>query len=117
MIVKAIYEPNFGDKTTGSTYENQIKRRKGDIFECDNKLAKERIKKGFVVEATDEEKEAYKKQQEELLNAQVEAKKDLETDKTKEDSDKKSQTDDESTTDNNPKADDDSTPDTSKDGE
>ena len=116
MIVKAIYEPNFGDKTTGSTYENQIKRKKGDIFECDNKLAKERIKKGFVVEATDEEKEAYKAKQEELLNAQIVAK-DLETDKTKEDSDKKSQTDDESTTDNNLKADDDSTPSTSKDGE
>lgn len=89
MIVKAIYEPNFGDKTTGSTYENQIKRRKGDIFECDNKLAKERIKKGFVVEATEEEKEAYKKQQEELLNAQVVAK-DLEKEKIEEDSDKKS---------------------------
>lgn len=116
MIVKAIYEPNFGDKTTGSTYENQIKRKKGDIFECDNKLAKERIKKGFVVEATDEEKEAYKAKQEELLNAQVVAK-DLEKEKIEEDSDKKSQTDDESTTDNNPKADDDSTPNTSKDGE
>lgn len=67
MIVKAIYEPNFGDKTTGDSYETQIKRHPGDVFECDNKLAKERIKKGFVVEATDEEKEVYKKQQEEII--------------------------------------------------
>lgn len=116
MIVKAIYEPNFGDKTTGSTYENQIKRRKGDIFECDNKLAKERIKKGFVVEATDEEKEAYKKQQEELLNAQVVAK-DLEKEKIEEDSDKVSQTDGEPTVDNNPTDNDGSTTDDSTDGE
>lgn len=110
MIVKAIYEPDFGDKTTGSTYENQIKRRKGDIFECDNKLAKERIKKGFVVEATEEEKEAYKAKQE-ALTAKVE------DDKSKEDSDKNSQTDGEPTVDNNPTPNDDSTTDTSTDGE
>ena len=110
MIVKAIYEPDFGDKTTGNTYENQIKRRKGDIFECDNKLAKERIKKGFVVEATEEEKEAYKAKQE-ALTAKVE------DDKSKEDSDKNSQTDGEPTADNNPTDNDGSTPDDSTDGE
>lgn len=66
MIVKANYKPNFGDKTTGETYETQVKRNYGDIFECDDALAKERIKKGFVIKATKEEIEEYKKQQEEL---------------------------------------------------
>lgn len=66
MIVKANYKPNFGDKTTGETYETQVKRNYGDIFECDDVLAKERIKKGFVIKATKEEIEEYKKQQEDL---------------------------------------------------
>lgn len=66
MIVKANYKPNFGDITTGDTYETQVKRNYGDIFECDDTLAKERIKKGFVVKATKEEQEEYKKQQKEL---------------------------------------------------
>lgn len=66
MIVKAIYEPNFGDKTTGDTYETQIKRRPGDIFECDDELAKERIKGGFVKKATKQEIEEYEKELEEL---------------------------------------------------
>lgn len=48
MVVKVIN--GFGDKTTGDTYESQIKREPGEIFECDDKLAKERIKKGFVIE-------------------------------------------------------------------
>lgn len=69
MIVKAIYNPNFGDKTTGKTYEEQVKRYPGDIFECEDALAKERIKKGFVVKATKEEIEEYKKQQEEIEKA------------------------------------------------
>ena len=59
MIVKAIYTPNFGDKTTGKTYEEQIKRYPGDIFECDDELAKERIRKGFVKKATKEEIKEY----------------------------------------------------------
>ena len=66
MIVKAIYNPNFGDKTTGETYNEQVKRYPGDIFECEDALAKERIKKGFVTKATKEEIEKYKKQQVEL---------------------------------------------------
>ena len=66
MIVKANYKPNFGDITTGDTYETQVKRNYGDIFECEDALAKERIKKRFVVKATKEEQEEYKKQQKEL---------------------------------------------------
>ena len=69
MIVKAIYNPNFGDKTTGETYNEQVKRYPGDVFECEDALAKERIKKGFVVKATKEEIEEYKKQQEQLEKA------------------------------------------------
>ena len=64
MIVKAVYKPDFGDKTTGETYETQIKRYPGDIFECEDALAKTRIKEGFVVKATKEEIEEYKKRQE-----------------------------------------------------
>lgn len=66
MIVKAIYKPNFGDKTTGETYETQIKRYPGDIFECDDELANERIEGGFVKKATKQEIKEYEKQQEEL---------------------------------------------------
>ncbi|MBS7020371.1 MAG: hypothetical protein KH135_00660 [Firmicutes bacterium] len=57
MIVKVI--KHFGDKETGATYAEQIKREVGDIFECNDSLAQERIEKGFVVEATDEEVKKY----------------------------------------------------------
>ena len=63
MIVKAIYKPNFGDKTTGETYETQVKRIYGDVFECDDELANERIEKGFVKKASKKEIEEYEEQQ------------------------------------------------------
>lgn len=59
MIVKAIYEPNFGDITTGNNYASQVKRYPGDIFECDDELAEERIKKGLVKKATKKEEKEY----------------------------------------------------------
>lgn len=82
MIVKAIYNPNFGDKTTGETYETQIKRCPGDIFECDDELAEERIKGGFVKKATAKEIKEYEKQQEEMKK-QLEKEKDENDDKDK----------------------------------
>lgn len=63
MIVKAIYKPNFGDKTTGETYETQVKRIYGNVFECDDELANERIEKGFVKKASKKEIEEYEEQQ------------------------------------------------------
>lgn len=63
MIVKAIYKPNFGDKTTGEIYETQVKRIYGDVFECDDELANERIEKGFVKKASKKEIEEYEEQQ------------------------------------------------------
>lgn len=63
MIVKAIYKNEernyFRDKTTAEKIEDQVKRTYGDIFECDDNIAEERIDGGFVVEATDEEKKQY----------------------------------------------------------
>lgn len=66
MIVKAIYKPNFGDKTTGETYETQVKRIYGDVFECDDELANERIEKGFVKKASKKEAEEFETRQKEL---------------------------------------------------
>ena len=66
MIVKAIYKPNFGDKTTGETYETQVKRNYGDVFECDDELANERIEKGFVKKASKKEIEEFEARQKEL---------------------------------------------------
>lgn len=57
MIVKVL--KHFGDKETGKTYAEQLKRECGDVFECDDALAKERIEKGFVKEATKKEQKAY----------------------------------------------------------
>lgn len=63
MIVKAIYKDKehdyFRDKTTGEQIEKQEKRHYGDIFECDDDLAIERIKKKLVKKATKEEEKAY----------------------------------------------------------
>lgn len=57
MIVKAIKK--FGDKTTGETYAEQVKIEEGQIFECDDELAKERIKNKLVKKATKDEEKAY----------------------------------------------------------
>lgn len=63
MIVKAIYKDKehnyFRDKTTAPEIENQVKREYGQVFECDDELAKERIEKGLVIEASEEEQKAY----------------------------------------------------------
>lgn len=63
MIVKAIYKDEnfdyFRDKTTAEKIEDQTKRYFGDIFECDDDLAKERIKNKFVKKATKEEEKEY----------------------------------------------------------
>lgn len=57
MIVKAIYKDKdfdyFNDKVTGE------QRKYGDIFECDDELANERIKRKFVKKATKEEEKEY----------------------------------------------------------
>ena len=64
MIVKAIYKDSkynyFRDKTTSKNIEEQTKRFYGDIFECDDELAEERIKKGYVKKATVKEEKEYK---------------------------------------------------------
>lgn len=63
MIVKAIYKDKehnyFRDKTTADNIENQVKRHFGDLFECDDNLAEERIKKGLVKKATKKEEKEY----------------------------------------------------------
>lgn len=66
MIVKAIYKDSnnnyFRDKTTAKEIHKQVKRYYGDIFECDDKLANERIKSGLVVKATKQEIKKYKEE-------------------------------------------------------
>lgn len=57
MIVKSLMK--FGDKTTGATYAEQVKIEKGQVFECDDSLANERIENGLVVLVTDEEARKY----------------------------------------------------------
>lgn len=47
----------FRDKTTAKRIEDQIKRKVGDIIECDDELAKERIKNGFAKEYIEPAKE------------------------------------------------------------
>lgn len=63
MIVKAIYKDNnfdyFRDKTTSENIENQVKRHYGDIFECSDDLAQERIEKGLVKKVTKKEEKEY----------------------------------------------------------
>lgn len=62
MLVKAIYKDEkynyFTDKETG------VKRVYGDIFECDDELAEERIKKGFVKKTNVKEIKEYEKNKE-----------------------------------------------------
>ena len=57
MIVKAIQK--FGDKTTGATYAEQVKIEEGQVFECDDNIAKDRSKSKLVKKATKEEEKAY----------------------------------------------------------
>lgn len=57
MIVKSL--KRFGDITTGATYAEQVKIEEGKIFECDDQLAEERIKKGLVKKATKKEEKEY----------------------------------------------------------
>ena len=63
MIVKANYKDKdydyFRDKTTAEKIAEQVKRHYGDIFECDDELAEERIKKGLVKKATKKEEKEY----------------------------------------------------------
>lgn len=63
MIVKANYKDKdydyFRDKTTAEKITDQVKRHYGDIFECDDQLAEERIKKGLVKKATKKEEKEY----------------------------------------------------------
>lgn len=57
MVVKACFKNEnynyFVDK------ENGIHRNYGDLFECDDELAEERIKKGLVKKATKKEEKEY----------------------------------------------------------
>jgi len=57
MVVKAIYK----DKNYNyfRDVETDDKRIYGDIFECNDELAEERIKKGLVKQATEKETEKY----------------------------------------------------------
>lgn len=63
MIVKANYKDKdrdyFRDKTTAEKIADQVKRHYGDIFECDDELAEERIKKGLVKKASKKEEKEY----------------------------------------------------------
>lgn len=63
MIVKANYKDKdydyFRDKSTAEKIADQVKRHYGDIFECDDELAEERIKKGLVKKATKKEEKEY----------------------------------------------------------
>ena len=63
MIVKANYKDKdydyFRDKTTAEKIAEQVKRHYGDIFECDDELAEERIKKGLFKKATKKEEKEY----------------------------------------------------------
>lgn len=63
MIVKANYKDKdydyFRDKTTAEKIADQVKRHYGDIFECDDQLAEERIKKGLVKKASKKEEKEY----------------------------------------------------------
>lgn len=54
MKIKCI--KSFRDKTTAENIKNQTKIKVGDILTCDEKLAKERIKKGFALEVVETSK-------------------------------------------------------------
>ena len=44
----------FRDKTTAKDIKDQTPIKVNDILICDDKLAKERIKKGFAIEVVEE---------------------------------------------------------------
>lgn len=57
MLVKAIFRNK--DYDYFRDIETNEKRVYGDIFECDDQLAEERIKKGLVKKATKKEEKEY----------------------------------------------------------
>ena len=57
MLVKAIFRNK--DYDYFRDIETNGKRVYGDIFECDDQLAEERIKKGLVKKATRKEEKEY----------------------------------------------------------
>lgn len=57
MIVKANYKDK--ERNYFRDIETKEERHYGQVFECDDKLAQERIEKGLVVPATDEEIKKY----------------------------------------------------------
>jgi len=57
MVVKAVYKDK--DYDYFRDVETNEKRIYGDIFECNDELAEERIKKGLVKKATDKETKKF----------------------------------------------------------
>ncbi len=57
MVVKAIFRNK--DYDYFRDVQTNKKRHYGDIFECDDELAEERIKKGLVKKATKKEEKEY----------------------------------------------------------
>ena len=57
MLVKACFKNK--DYDYFRDIETNVKRHYGDIFECDDQLAEERIKKGLVKKATKKEEKEY----------------------------------------------------------
>lgn len=57
MIVKAIYKDEKHDYFRD--IQTRTKRVFGEIFECDDEIAEERIKKGLVKKATKKEEKEY----------------------------------------------------------
>ena len=57
MIVKAIYKDKINDFFRDK--ETKQNRKYGTLFECDDALAEERIKKGLVKKATKKEEKEY----------------------------------------------------------
>lgn len=64
MLVKACFKNK--DFNYFRDVETNDKRVYGDIFECNDELAKARIEKGLVKKASQKEEKEYLKQQEEL---------------------------------------------------
>lgn len=76
MIVKAIYkDKNFN---YFRDIETNVKRMYGDIFECDDKLAEERISKGLVKKANKKEEAEY------LASLETQDEKDINSDSSSE---------------------------------
>lgn len=87
MIVKAIFkDENFNYFRDIETDE---KRFFGDIFECDEELAKERIEKKLVKKASKKEEEEYLKAKEEAEKAKENSEKEEKEDSEKENDENK----------------------------